>query len=65
MNTHVCEEHGDDIVVFHGRYETECPWCKVNIEIDDLKQQVKDIEDERDSLQSEVDSLLSDQENQK
>jgi predicted RNase H-like nuclease (RuvC/YqgF family) len=59
MNTHVCEEHGDDVVVFHGTRGTVCPLCQALMDCRDADQKVEDLTTERNSLKEEIESVTA------
>ncbi len=55
LNTCINHQNGRAVVIHQGN--GACPLCTAEATIEDLKQQVEDLEGERDSLQLEVDAL--------
>lgn len=61
MNTIVCTNHGQDVVVYQGEYNSTCPFCQANIVIEDLNQKIEDLESELDGAIEDLENLKGEQ----
>jgi hypothetical protein len=52
MSTFVCEDHGENIVVFQGFRTTICPFCVAEQTIADLQNEVDDMKAARDNMEA-------------
>jgi uncharacterized coiled-coil DUF342 family protein len=55
MRNYVCEQHGEDVVVYQAQYpRTECPLCAACKKIDELESEAEKLEDKLENFSAEI-----------